>query len=133
EEVVVRDREPPVDLVHPTDRPTAEFAVVAVLAERGDEDLRVVIPLLRAARELAGGGEQLRDRGDCVRPVKRQLERSLRVPRKLERGVEEDDPLRIALRIERLNLPQPAARHEKGGERDSNPRPPGQQPGSLPT
>src|SRR5689334_18835924 len=108
EEVVVLDREVPVDPVHAPDGAPPELGFVTVLAERRDQDLRVVVALLRPRRELAGRMEELRDRGHGVRPVERELERALRVPRELERGVDEHDPLRVALGVECLELAQPA-------------------------
>ena len=95
------------DPVHLTDCTTPEPAVVAVLAERRDQDPRVVVAFLRQSRSLAGRTEQLRDRRDRIRAIERELERAFCVPRKLERPVEEDDALRVVFRIERGDLTQP--------------------------
>src|SRR5439155_14408744 len=106
-EVVVGDLEAAVDLVHPPDRALAEVALVAELRERRNQQLRVVVALLRPLGELAGRVEQRRDRRHRERAIERELERALRVPGELEARVEVDDPLRVALGVEPFDLTQP--------------------------
>jgi hypothetical protein len=60
-EVVVRDLEAAVDPVHLPERALSRLAVVAVLEDRADDQVGVVVALLRRARELAGRVEQASD------------------------------------------------------------------------
>src|SRR5262249_40895515 len=61
EEVLVGDRESAVQLVQPAQGAPAALAVVAVLHELANDNVRVVVAFLGAVLELPGAVEQLRD------------------------------------------------------------------------
>jgi hypothetical protein len=104
EEVLVGDLEPPVDLVHPPQRPTSRLAAVAVLEDRADDQVCVVVAFLGRAGELAGRVEQPGDAGDRKGSEERELEGACRIPWELVAHVEVDDPLVVADRVERQDL-----------------------------
>ena len=117
EEVVVADPEAPVDAVHAPDRAASGIRVVARLGERRDQEIGVVVALPRPLRELAGQREQLADRRHREGAKERQLERPSRVPRELEAGVEEDNSLVVAHRIEPEDLVQITRAHRPDSSR----------------
>jgi hypothetical protein len=104
EEVVVRYLEAAVDLVHPPQRLPAGGAVVAVLDDRRDDQVGVVVALLRAGRELPRRVEPLPDRRHRVRAEERELERASRVERELVADDEVRDPLVVGDRVEAEDL-----------------------------
>jgi len=80
-----------VDLVHAADRRPPDGRVVAVLGERADQEIGVVVALGRAVGELARRREQLGDARQGKGAGERQLERARGVERELVAGVEVDD------------------------------------------
>jgi hypothetical protein len=104
-----------VDPVHLTDRPLAGLGVVAGLDDRGQDQVGVVVALLRRAAELARLVEERRDRRHRERPEQRQLERPRRVPRELEARVQVDDPRVVGDGVEPANLAEiRRVTHERG-------------------
>ena len=89
-------KETAVDLVHAADRRPPDGRVVAVLGERADQEIGVVVALDRAIGELARRREQLGDARHGKGAEERQLERARGVERELVAGVEVDDAHMVA-------------------------------------
>ena len=104
EEVLVGDVEAAVDLVHALERRAASGAVVAVLDDRRDDQVGVVVALLCPRAELAGRVEALADRGHGIRAEEGELERARRVERELVADDEMRDPLVVGDRVEAEDL-----------------------------
>jgi hypothetical protein len=85
-----------VDLVHAADRRPPDGRVVAVLGERADQEIGVVVALERAVGELARRREQLGDARHGKGAEERRLERARGVERELVAGVEVDDANMVA-------------------------------------
>jgi hypothetical protein len=102
-----------VDAVHARNGALAPGAVVAVFDELGDEQLRVVVALLRALGELPRAGQEPADAGDGEGAEQGELERTLAVPRELDEARDEHDALVIAEGIElgKLGMGRPSKRH----------------------
>ena len=96
EEVGVGDVEAAVELVHAADGGEAVGRVVAVLEEFADEDVGVVVALLRGAGELAGLVEQGGDAGDGEGAEEGELEGAGGVEGKVLAAGEPDDLLVVA-------------------------------------
>ena len=79
-----------------------------MLEDLGQQEHRVVVPFLGAARELPGPGEQPGALRHGEGAEQCQLERSRRVPGKLLERCEEGDPLMVDHRIE-----PPDLRHDR--------------------
>jgi hypothetical protein len=99
-----------VDLLHAADRRPPDGRVVAVLRERADQEIGVVVALERAVRELARRREQLSDARHGKGAEERQLERARGVERELVAGVEVDDAHMVAHRIEATDSARSATR-----------------------
>jgi hypothetical protein len=97
-------KETAVDLVHAADRRPPDGRVVAVLGERADQEIGVVVALERAVGELARRREQLGDARHGKGAEERQLERARGVERELLAGVEVDDAHMVAHLIEATDL-----------------------------
>jgi hypothetical protein len=106
EEVVVRDLEAAVDLVHAANRAAALRAVVPVLGDRREDQVGVVVTFLGALCELARRVEESGDGGDGEGSEECELERAGRVEGKLEAGVQVHDALMVGERVEPLDLAQ---------------------------
>ena len=76
-------KETAVDLVHAPDRRPPDGRVVAVLGERADQEIGVVVALGRAVGELARRREQLGDARHGKGAEERQLKRACGVEREL--------------------------------------------------
>jgi hypothetical protein len=92
-----------VDLVHAADRRPPDGRVVAVLGERADQEIGVVVALERAVGELARRREQLGDARHGKGVGERQLERAWCRTGTVV-GVEVDDAHVVAHRIEATDL-----------------------------
>jgi hypothetical protein len=97
-------KETAVDLVHAADRRPHDGRVVAVLGERADQEIGVVVALERAVGELARRREQLGDARHGKGAEERRLKRARGVERELVAGVEVDDAKMVAHRIEATDL-----------------------------
>src|SRR5690606_35273263 len=95
EEVVVGDPEPGMDRVHAVQGASAPVALVAVLDQLADDQIRVVVPPLGAGGELAGAVEQGTDARHGVGAEEREFERPDRVEREVVPGREEDNALAV--------------------------------------
>ncbi len=108
--VVVGNLKIRVDAVHPLDRPPTRLAVPAALDEIPDEQLRVVVALLPARRELAGPVEQSRHGATAESVEQRHFRRAHEVEWKLVDDQQMNDALAIALGIQRRDFPSHGCR-----------------------
>src|SRR5205823_14213620 len=100
EEVFVGDCEPAMLLVHPQQGAASALAVIAALHQLADDQIGIVVALLRAVAKLAGAVEESRDAGHAEAAKEREFERARRVERELVAGVEKDDALVVFDRVE---------------------------------
>src|SRR5262249_4980006 len=107
EEIGVVDAEAAVQRIHAVQSGATALAVVATLEEGTDNQVGVVVALLRAVDELAGVIQQTGNAGHGEGAEQGELQGAGEVEGELVAAAETDDLLMIPLRIERLNLPQP--------------------------
>ena len=110
--IVVADLEAAVQLVHPLERGATAFAVVTVLHHFADDDVGVVVTLLRAAREFPGAIEQRGNRRHAKRAKERELQRARGVERKIDAATEKGDALMILHRIEPFDFGKHFGTHD---------------------
>src|SRR6476659_4464337 len=105
-ELVVGDVVVPVDPVQPAQRGVGALGVDAL--DRGllTDEQRVVVPLDAVVLELASPVEQPRDRRDAVVAEEGDAGALGVVTGELVAAGEPHDPVRVALRVERTDLPQ---------------------------
>src|SRR5262245_20878125 len=83
EEILVRNAKPAVNGIHLGDGASAQVGLEAVLDNRGEDQIRVVIAPLRPPFELAGGMQYARDPRTREGAEQRELERARDVPREV--------------------------------------------------
>ena len=87
--------------VHAPERSFAAVGIEAVFDDLGQDEISVVVALLRAVNEFARVGEQASDGGNGVGPKEREFERARGVEREFVGRHEVGDPLIVDRRVER--------------------------------
>src|SRR5438270_4922679 len=91
-------------LVHAPQGSTPTFALVAVLDQFADDNVRVIIAFLSAVLKLGRPVQQGRYTRYRIRPEQRKLQGPGGIEREVDTGAEEDDALVVFLRVQVANL-----------------------------